>query len=430
MSINRARIIVPCFFLALTLGAILLILWQTRNNSKSQFSISNITVSPITTNKPVVTTTPEAKFAQGQSEAVRQVLSRTWESYKGRFIEPDGRTVDRMREDVTTSEGQSYTMLRAVWQNDPATFERVRNWTTRNLGNPRGDNLFGSLWGKDKAGRWAVQDKSSNSGADQDIALAVLMAARRWPEKAEGYQKQSQAILNDLWSKSVITIGGKPYLTAGDWALSQPQPTLNPSYFAPYAYRLFAQFDTNPAHNWNGLLEASFEALYGCTALNEPSRLPPDWCTLEPRSGTYKNPQNNLSVDYGYQAFRVYWRLALDDQWNGAQDGRSRAFLQWSSQGRNPLTNLTNSDFSGLAATYDRTGTSVAPPDSATWAGALGLFQPTNPTVAATLYQKMLRTYHDLDNGVYYFWDEPNNFYQQNWLWFGVALYGNFLKSF
>lgn len=354
----------------------------------------------------------------------RAALLNTWQSYKARFISTEGRTIDRGRNDVTTSEGQAYTLLRAVWQQDRATFERVLSWTNRNL-RVRNDNLFASLWGQDKAGNWDALDHSTNSGADQDIALALILASRAWPDAEVATQAQAQLILNDLWQKAVITVGGKPYLTAGDWAAIQLQPSLNPSYFAPYAYRLFARYDTNPAHNWNSLIDTSFAVLYGCSGLNEPSRLPPDWCSFEPTSGTFHEAvSSSLSTNYGYQAFRVYWRLALDEQWNGKQDERSRTFLQWSSKGDNPL----NKAALKLAAIYDRNGTSLAPEDSSTYAGTLGLLMTAQPDAAANFYQKMLGTYHELDGGTYYFWDEPQNYYQQNWLWFGVALYNQTLK--
>src|SRR5437016_10118896 len=43
------------------------------------------------------------------------VLTNSWTAYKQQFIQQDGRVIDWMSEGNTTSEGQSYAMLRAVW---------------------------------------------------------------------------------------------------------------------------------------------------------------------------------------------------------------------------------------------------------------------------------------------------------------------------
>src|SRR5947209_2285702 len=62
------------------------------------------------------------------------VLNVLWESYKKNYWEAaTGRTVDHQRSDVTTSEGQSYTMLRAVWEDDKPTFDKTWQWTQSSL---------------------------------------------------------------------------------------------------------------------------------------------------------------------------------------------------------------------------------------------------------------------------------------------------------
>ncbi len=65
------------------------------------------------------------------------LLTAAWIGYKHRFIQPDGRVIDFQRDQVTTSEGQSYAMLRAVWMDDRPTFDLTWRWTQDNLGDPR-----------------------------------------------------------------------------------------------------------------------------------------------------------------------------------------------------------------------------------------------------------------------------------------------------
>src|SRR5205823_12664376 len=81
-----------------------------------------------------------------QSERQRQAeeLSALWNFYRFQFIQ-QGRVVALDENEVTTSEGQSYAMLRAVWANDPWTFREVWRWTKENL-QTRGDKLFAWKW--------------------------------------------------------------------------------------------------------------------------------------------------------------------------------------------------------------------------------------------------------------------------------------------
>src|SRR5688572_27571716 len=81
----------------------------------------------------------------------RTMLSHIWEGYKREYLEPETyRTPDRQRGDITTSEGQSYTMLRAVWNDDKQTFDRSWAWTKNNL--QREDALFSWLFGQREDG--------------------------------------------------------------------------------------------------------------------------------------------------------------------------------------------------------------------------------------------------------------------------------------
>src|SRR5215475_12657934 len=83
-------------------------------------------------------------MAQSKQSSIPQfdsVLNTSWAAYKQQFIQPDGRVVDWMNEGNTTSEGQSYAMLRAVWMNDAQTFHICFGWSLANL-RVRNDKLF------------------------------------------------------------------------------------------------------------------------------------------------------------------------------------------------------------------------------------------------------------------------------------------------
>src|SRR5262249_26980407 len=99
-------------------------------------------------------------------------LYALWGFYKYAYLE-DGHVVSLDEEGITTSEGQGYALLRAVWSDDPAIFQQVWSWTQQNL-QVRSDKLFAWKW-KDQ-----VLDLHSASDADTDIALALLLASRRF----------------------------------------------------------------------------------------------------------------------------------------------------------------------------------------------------------------------------------------------------------
>src|SRR5690606_28500903 len=77
------------------------------------------------------------------------LMNASWDRYKSKFINPDGRVLDFSQNEITTSEGQSYAMLRAVWIDDKQTFDHVWQWTKDNL-KREDNNLFGWKWGERK----------------------------------------------------------------------------------------------------------------------------------------------------------------------------------------------------------------------------------------------------------------------------------------
>ena len=138
---------------------------------------------------------PVQQLLNPQEIALDQLLEQSWQGYKKRFIQQDGRVIDHKAGGISTSEGQSYALLRAVWMNDPQTFNQVWSWTQNNL-QVRGDHLFAWKWGQQSTkspgangpkapegpAKWGPIDSTAASDADQDIALALLMAHRKWQD--------------------------------------------------------------------------------------------------------------------------------------------------------------------------------------------------------------------------------------------------------
>ena len=357
------------------------------------------------------------------SAGISSQLRQTWAGYKGDFIQPDGevREVDSHQ---ATSEGQAYAMLRAVWSGDRDEFDTVWQWTKSHL-QVRGDALFSWLWGPDQGGRPALLGSGSATDADEDIALALIFAGHRWHDS--GYVDSARAVLAGIWRKEVATLQDDHYITAGDWAPEGSEgAVLNPSYFEPYAYPVFAREDRD--HPWNDLVASSYRALQRCSSANLDQKnsagLPPNWCVLDRTDGSAK-PFNGPggASGYGYDAFRVMWRVALDYRWTRSAQARSylerSGYLrdQWKSQGR--LLSLYRHD--GLP---DR----GASEDATIYAGDIGNFVVVDPgTADALLRGKLLSSYRERRGGAY--WGDRFNYFQQNWIWFGVALAAHQLEN-
>ena len=348
----------------------------------------------------------------------RTVLVDLWRVYRDIYVEEgSGRTVDHQAGGVTTSEGQSYTMLRAVWMDDQVTFRQSWQWTKDNL--QRDDRLMAWSFGERSDGWFGVQEQvgggNSATDADVDIAFALLMAYSRW--KQDDYLYDALPLIEAIWEKSVVLVEGEPVLVANDLERLDPSEVLiNPSYFAPYAYRVFERVD--PERDWSGLVDNSYAVL---TELQQQpldaaqtAGLPPDWVAMDRLTGDLRAPDGELTTQFGYDALRLPWRLALDHRWYG--EPRARQLLE----GQRFLAQEWT-DEHRLVATYERDGTPAAAYESpAMYGAAMGFFEVVRPELADDFYAEELRPLYDPDTrGV----TGTLGYYGSNWVWFGMALH-------
>jgi endo-1,4-beta-D-glucanase Y len=356
------------------------------------------------------------------------LLQTTWRAYANTNLEQGtSRTLDPARGYITTSEGESYTMLRAVWMADKPTFDASWSWTKDNLQHQKGDHLFSWLFGKRANGTYGVLTEqggsNSASDADTDIALALLFGYARWQDHS--YLGDARVIMNDIWTYDVVVINGTPYLAADDAEATSKSDSvlLNPSYFNPAAYHIFAQFDN--AHDWDALIQSSFAVITKSSTASLSGSgavgLPPDWVAISRTTGALRvppDPQND--THFGFDALRVPWRLALD--WLWFQDPqalttlRGFSFLdsQWRAQQK-------------LAGVYAHNGAVTEMQETAAmYGGTIGYFMTQDPPAAKAIYQtKMASMFNAATNR----WNEQLSYYDDNWIWFGVALYNGLLPN-
>lgn len=232
-------------------------------------------------------------------------LDALWNRYNYSYID-HGRVVSLDENHITTSEGQSYGMLRAVWSGDRDTFEAVWAWTQQHLS--RTDHLFSWKW------KGKILDHNAATDADTDIALALLLAAERFDQPA--YKRQALLIINSIWEREVVEYNGKYYLTGGNWAPKEKYPTIHVGYLAPYAYEIFSQIDLN--HPWKELITSSYDIL-DWIYLQQGFLLPPEKLYLDKQNGRFllNKPGQHSEPLFSYDVFPIFWRIATDEQWFG-----------------------------------------------------------------------------------------------------------------
>jgi endo-1,4-beta-D-glucanase Y len=355
----------------------------------------------------------------------RTELISLWEEYKKEYLEPSTyRVLDKQKEFVTTSEGESYAMLRAVWLDDKDTFDKSWKWTEDNL--ERKDKLFSWLFGKRTNGTYGVLTErggqNTATDADTDIALALIFASARWNDAS--YLDAAKQIIPSIWEQEVVTIKGKPYVVANNVEkTSSGTMVINPSYLAPYAYRIFAKIDTT--HPWLSLVDTSYDVLKqsmdASLDTSSSAHIPPDWIFIDKKTGVLLPPRgNNLATTMSFDALRVPWRLALDKAWYN--EPRADELLKKMSF----LSNEWNTN-SILYTSYTHDGMPAIKNQSAAfYGGVLGYFMYADPTAAKAIYDNKLQILFNPDTNT---WKITLGYYDDNWAWFGIALYNNFLPN-
>ena len=346
----------------------------------------------------------------------RELIAQSWNSYRRIFIQSDGRVIDYQAKDRSTSEGQAYAMLRAVLIDDPSTFTKTLTWAENNLQRQKNgkktDGLWAWKWGKKADGSWGAIDSNFASDGDIDAITALIFAYRRWNRSK--YLELAKAKLQDLWKLSTISDrGGKRYLLPGpvDAFISEPLSKiyLNPSYLAPYAFRIFSQID--PERDWLSLVDSSYEVLEKSLELSTVN-LPSDWIALNTSSGEFQALPflSKIQTLYSFDAYRVWWRITLDAVWFNSS--RAKAYLRKSTRHLQKLWRRK----SYLPARIDLQGKPLvdyeATSQYAMFYVAMRLLKPN--IAQEVLVRKILPKYK---KGV---WDDSSAYYTQNLAWLSL----------
>lgn len=333
-------------------------------------------------------------------------ISTTWNYYKKNFITSQGQVID-LDTGITTSEGQSYALLRSIWMDEKETFDRVLNWTQTNMTISPSNSLFSWKMEK-KDGKYIVTDVNSAADADNDIALALILASRKW--YAEDYLDYARKIVDDIWKYTVVEIQGSFYQSLGsigERSLNEPL-IVNPSYLSPAHYKIFEQINKN---SWNKLVSDTYNLLSQLqTKRSNEISLPPNWVTIRTDGiiGQASNyvPNSNRD-DYGFDAFRVFFRVYLDAIWNNTKEAKDYLYYH------DAILNRLRDRDGDLRSIYSTSGIALSQYSSISTNTAL-IFSSQNPKNA---YIDIILSSVDKNKQ---YWGSETNYYDQNWAWFAL----------
>ncbi len=272
-------------------------------------------------------------YAYKPQDIYKDQLKTEYENWKAKYFTDCGDGSADIRKDgaEAVSEGTGYGMLMAVTMDDRQAFDRLSAGFQKRR-NSRGMmswqfSVCGGTWGQNAA-----------TDGDLDIAMALVMADRKWG----GYRSLAEPLITALKQFGTTECDGKLVLRPGDmWGgcNDSVDTRLNPSYFAPAYYRVFASYLPNQADFWNDLTRDTYTLLKSYQS--SMGGLLPDW--------SYAN--GSLNGGYGYEACRVPWRISADFAWHGSSDAKQvlRGIFDYASSRGGPasVSDQKNSCFVG-----------------------------------------------------------------------------------
>ena len=239
-----------------------------------------------------------------------------WEAYTARFIDDQGRVIDRSNQDRTTSEGQAYAMFFALVDDDQKRFDKLLAWTEANLAN--GDltaRLPAWAWGRNSYGQWKTVDENSAADADLWLAYTLLQAGRLWHDPR--YDALGRTLAARIAREEVVLVPGLgTTLAPGPHGFHPDEQTwvLNPSYLPlPVLVALAKELPQGP---WSSMV-ASLPQVLGVPSAHGFAM---DWVaagTAGVRASTAPAiptaGEQETHPAGSYDAIRVYLWLGLAD---------------------------------------------------------------------------------------------------------------------
>lgn len=259
-------------------------------------------------------------------------LDSTWQGLIRRNIKPYSECaglIHRPKSEMpgdAVSEGVGYGMLVALYANDQASFNKMWETASEKLWNGSTHN-----WRVGPDGK--VNGTGAATDAEEDIALALifadkLQAAGKWesyssPFLSKTYAEQAQKLLNKMWETNQFY--GDGMIDPGEgWGMGR---FINPGYFSPAWYKVFAKFDKDDPNRWNKAIDRNYEIISKSPGYS--MGMVPDW--MGPNGEWVGSEGLGYNAYFESRAFfkdaiRILWRLAIDAIW--FDETRAKDFLK------------------------------------------------------------------------------------------------------
>lgn len=261
----------------------------------------------------------------------KPALDSTWQGLVRRNINPysaGAGLIHRPKSETpgdAVSEAVGYGMLVALYANDQERFNTI--WDVAN------EKMWGGCyynWQMDPTGK--ISGMGAATDAEEDVALALIFAdklvsAGKWQPYTSkkfnyGYADHAKKIMNCMWETEQITSNGILAPGAG-WGGYE---FVNPGYFSPAWYKIFAKFDSN-GERWNNVVDKTYEILSKSPGYG--NGMVPDWMT--PSGGWVGSEGLGYNAYFNSRAFfkdaiRILWRVAIDAIW--FDEDRAKTFLK------------------------------------------------------------------------------------------------------
>ena len=244
-------------------------------------------------------------------------LAAEYQSWKTTYVRECTATSSAevlMDSGTVVSEGIGYGMLLSVANDDRALFDKLWKFYSDHV-DVRG------LMNWRVAPCDPVADNRANSATDGDLdaAMALVQANLRW---GGSYAATAADLIGKIKQFETDSCNGLNALRPGDrfGGCSDTNPgnagKVNPSYFAPGYYRVFATIDTANAAFWTKLAADSYTLLAQYQAANQATMggLVSEWGFVDGRTD---------GSPYGYNACRTPWRIATDYFWYCTPEART-----------------------------------------------------------------------------------------------------------
>jgi len=268
---------------------------------------------------------PEAKQYSFGKMSTKITSDDAWDAYvrwKEKFVEACGENEVRIKKSqpqITVSEGIGYGAAIVVYAGDKELFDKLLNY---HIARRNKNGMMNWYYENCETGD---NKKNGATDAEMDLGIALVVATKQWPHDVR-YKNEANKIIDSMQVHYFTMFEGVIIQKPGDEFGGSN--CLNPSYFSPAYYRVFAEFkkeqnEVKKADFWTKAASDSYITLL--KNAHKETGLVYAWTNAEggdPKECYYEVTGSGVYNSYQYDACRTPWRIANDYLWFGTEDAK------------------------------------------------------------------------------------------------------------